>query len=154
MKPHLVIGLGNTLMGDDGVAAHLLEALRQDPRLPEDVELYWAGADLLDQADSMMDRARITLIDAMLEPSCAGRLLVFKDDLSGLVSEHQGAHQMAVVGAVELLRLLYPPLREIRITLLAVAVDSAAVTLDLSPGLAAKFPQLVEDVLRRLGERA
>jgi hydrogenase maturation protease len=151
VKPHLVIGLGNTLMGDDGVAAHLLEALGADPRLPEGVELYWAGADLLDQADNMAGRARVTLIDAMLDPARAGDLLVFEDDLSGLAPESPSAHQMAAVGAVELLRMLYPALRSVPITLLAVAVDSASVGLELSPALAARMPGLVEEVLRRLG---
>jgi len=151
VKPHLVLGLGNTLMGDDGAAARLLEALGADPRLPDDVELYWAGADLLDQADNMMGRARVTLVDAMLDPARAGELLVFEDAFSGLASESQSAHQMAAIGAVELLRMLYPPLRSVPVTLLAVAVDSASVSLDLSPALATRMPRLVDEVLRRLG---
>ena len=40
MKPHLVIGLGNELMGDDGVARHILEQLAADARRPEDIELF------------------------------------------------------------------------------------------------------------------
>lgn len=151
MKPHLVIGLGNTVMGDDGVAAHVLEALGADPRLPVDVELYWAGADLLDQADNMIGRARVTLIDAMLEPARAGELLVFEDEFAALASESPSAHQTAAVGAVELLRMLYPPLRSVPVTLLAVAVESAAVSLELSPALAARMPGIVDEVLRRLG---
>ncbi len=154
MKPHLVVGLGNTLMGDDGVAARLLEALGSDPRLPADVELYWAGADLLDQADNFRSRARVTLLDAMLEPARAGELLAFEDDMSGLATDQPGAHQMAAVGALELLRMLYPELRGVRFTLLAVAVDSAAVTLELSPALEERLPGLAEQVLRHLGARA
>ncbi len=99
----------------------------------------------------MAGRARVTLIDAMLDPARAGDLLVFEDDLSGLAPESPSAHQMAAVGAVELLRMLYPALRSVPITLLAVAVDSASVGLELSPALAARMPGLVEEVLRRLG---
>ena len=38
MKPHLVIGLGNRLMGDEGVGCLLAERLASDPRLPVDIE--------------------------------------------------------------------------------------------------------------------
>ena len=150
MKPHLVIGLGNPLMGDEGVAFHLVEALRQDPRLPEDVELLWGGADLVGCADKMTGRTRVTLLDALLDPSDPGALCIFDGDFSGLDTGQPSAHQLSAVGAIELLRIADPSLRDVRFKLLAIAVSSVEMRPELSPALAAKLPRLLDQVLTEL----
>ena len=150
MKPHLVIALGNPLMGDEGVAFHLVEALRQDSRLPEDVEVLWGGADLLGCADKMIGCTRVTLLDALLDPSAPGALSIFDGDFSALETCQSSAHQLSAVGALELLRIADPSLRNVRFKLLAVAMCSAEMQSELSPALAAKLPQLLDQVLREL----
>jgi len=150
VKPHLVIGLGNPLMGDEGVALHLLGALRQDPRLPEDVEVLWGGVDLLACADKMIGRTRVTLLDALLDPSQPGTLCIFDGDFSALETRQPSAHQLSAVGAIELLRIAEPSLRDARFKLLAVAVSSAEVRTEISPALAEKLPQLLDQVLKAL----
>jgi hydrogenase maturation protease len=150
VKPHLVIGLGNPLMGDDGVAFHLTEKLLTDPRLPADAEVFWAGDDLLGCADRMAGRTRVTLLDAMLDPSEPGTLRVF-DDFRALETEQRSAHQLSAAGAIELLRIADPSLRDIRFKFLAVTVISAEMRPDLSPALVSKLPQLLGQVLVELG---
>ncbi len=150
MKPHLVIGLGNSLMGDEGIAFHLLEALREDLRLPTDVELFWGGADLLGCAGRMSGRSRVTLLDAMLDPSEPGALRVIEDDFAALETLHLSAHQLSAAGAVELLRLTEPSLRDIRFKLIAVTVSAVEFRSALSPFLAAMLPHLLERVVNEL----
>ena len=150
MKPHLVIGLGNPLMGDEGVAFHLLGALRQDPRLPDDVELLWGGADVLSCADKMIGRTRVTLLDALLDPTQPGALCIFDGDFSALETGQPSVHQLSAAGAIELLLIAEPSLRDVPFKLLAVAVRSAEVRPEISPALAAKLPQLLELVLKAL----
>jgi hydrogenase maturation protease len=138
-------------MGDDGVAFHLVEALRRDPRLPGDVEVFWAGDDLLGCADRMAGRTRVTLLDAMLDPSEPGALRVFENDFADLETDQPGAHQLSAPGAVELLRRVDPSFRGVRFRLMAVAVSSAGMRPGLSPALAASLPRLLDQVLRELG---
>ena len=38
----LVLGIGNTLLMDEGAGVHVLSALRAGPALPDDVELMTA----------------------------------------------------------------------------------------------------------------
>ncbi len=151
MKPHLVIGLGNPMMGDDGVAFCLTERLAADPRLPSDAEVFWGGADLLGCSEKMMGRQRVTLLDAMLDPSEPGALRVIEKDFTGLETGQSSAHQLSAVGALELLRIACPSLREVRFKLLAVAVSSAEMRPELSPALEEKLPQLLDQVLKELG---
>ncbi len=150
MKPHLVIGLGSSLMGDDGIGWRLYEQLAADPRLPGEVELVWGGADLLACYDRMAGRSRVTLFDAILDPSRPGELQVFEDAFDALETGQPSAHQLSAVAAVGLLRTLYPELRPIRFKLLAIGIASAEVRLELSPPLAARLPGLVDEVLSEL----
>lgn len=150
MRPHLVIGLGNPLMGDEGVGCLLAERLASDPRLPEDIEVFDGGADLLACADRMSGRTHVTLLDALLDPSEPGAVRVFEGDFSALETGQPGAHALSAVAALQLLQVAYPELRDVRFKLITVAIDSASCGANLSPPLAAKLPQLLDQVLRNL----
>jgi Ni,Fe-hydrogenase maturation factor len=86
----------------------------------------------------------------MLEPSEPGAVRVFDGDFSALETGQPGAHALSAVAAVQLLQVAYPELRDARFKLITVAIDSASIGLDLSPTLAAKLPQLLDQVLREL----
>ena len=150
-KPHLVIGLGNPNMGDEGVGCLLAEKLAADPRLPQGVEVADGGADLLACAGRMTGRQRITLIDAILDPGKPGALHVFDGDFSGLAVDQPDAHSLSAVAAVRLLQLTDPELGRARFKLVAVAIGSAGLGPGLSPELEAQLPSLVDRVLAELG---
>ncbi len=150
MKPHLVVGLGNTLMGDEGIGCVLAGRLAADPRLPDEVEVVEGGSDLLACAGLMAGRRRVTLLDAILDLSEPGRLHIFEDDFPELEITQSGAHAMSAAAAIRLLQITEPHLREVRFKLIAVAIDSAAAGPGLSPAIAAKVPFLLERVRREL----
>jgi hydrogenase maturation protease len=150
VKPHLVIGLGNPLMGDEGVGCLLAERLASEPRLPADIEVFDGGTDLLACADRMRGRTRVTLLDALLDPSEPGAVRSFEGDFSALETGQPGAHALSAVAALQLLQAAYPELRDVRFKLIAVAIGSASIAPHLSPPLAAKLPELLDHVLRNL----
>lgn len=84
MKPHLVIGLGNPLMGDEEQVVSWLNWIARDERLPAEIEVTEAGTDLLNCAGLMAGRTRVTLLDAMLDPAEPGELRVFEGDFTTL----------------------------------------------------------------------
>jgi len=65
MKPDLVIGLGNPLMGDDGAGAAAAEVLANDRTLARHVDVISADTDVLSCANRMERRRRVLLIDAV-----------------------------------------------------------------------------------------
>ncbi|MDP2996782.1 MAG: hydrogenase maturation protease [Bryobacterales bacterium] len=152
MKPNLVIGLGNPLMGDEGIGWHILDRLAADPRLPQDTELLWGSTDLLACAGQMEGRRRIVLIDAMLDPSHAGSVAVYsdRDGFPHLDEGQEHAHQLSAVQALRLLQSCSPGLRTVPVTLIAIAIDGASVTMELSPALSAGMPELLDRILREL----
>jgi hydrogenase maturation protease len=153
MKPHLVIGLGNRLMGDEGVAWHIIDRLGGDPRLPKDVELWWGGTDLLACAEQIEGRSKITLVDALLDPSRVGSVEVFEDrnGLAGLEDRQGHAHHLSLTQTINLLRISSASFATARLRLLAICIDSAHMQSELSPALAASLPKILERVLQELG---
>ncbi|HYW47108.1 MAG TPA: hydrogenase maturation protease [Bryobacteraceae bacterium] len=143
MKPLLLIGLGNPLMGDDGIGCHVAGRLAGDPRLPERVEVISGGTDLLRYAGLMEGRSRVFIADAIHDDAEPGAVSVFEDALPGLGERQEHAHHLSAVQAIGLLRILMP----VRFTLLAISISSAAMERGLSPALDAQTPAIVDRVL-------
>ena len=137
MKPLLIVGLGNPMMGDDGVGALVVESLAGQV----DADTLLGGTDLLRYADEMEGRERVILIDA-IEGDVAGEITVTDEDPPEALSA--GAHTLSAPAAVGLFRHLMP---KVRFTWLLAGIRSARVGEGLSPELAAALPRLRERVM-------
>jgi hydrogenase maturation protease len=168
MKPRLVIGLGNPLMGDEGIGWHVAERLAGDARLPADVEVVCGGTDLLRHADRMEQRRRVIVIDALRVDAEPGNVWVGEDPggessgagapvfgsaadsagqpLPALDNRQDNAHCLSAVQAIQLLRMT----TRVPITLLGISVCRADLQAGLSPELAARMPSILESVLGEL----
>ena len=137
MKPLLIVGLGNSLMGDDGVGARVAESLAAQV----DADTLIGGTDLLRCAAEMEGRKHVILIDA-IESDAAGTIIVTDEDPPE--GPPAGAHTLSAPAAVRLLRPLMP---EVRFTWILAGVGSARAGEGLSPELAGALPRLRERVL-------
>jgi len=146
MKPTLVIGLGNPLMGDDGVGWHVAERLAGDPRLPESVEVMCGGTDLLRCGGQMEGRSRVILIDAIQDDRPAGSVLVLGESFSELDSRQEHAHHLSAVQAIQLLKMTVAA----PIALLGISIRSAVARTELSPAVDGRMPSIVDRVLQEL----
>lgn len=162
MKPKLVIGLGNPLMGDEGVGYHVVGRLLGHPRLPPDAEVIWGGTDLLRHVDSMEGRGRIIVVDAVLDDSEPGVISVlehgfpepqkqkkFENSLEcGDRQNH--AHHLSLIQAIDLARLGSESLPAARVTVVGITIASASAGPDLSPTIDTKLVEIVDLVLEML----
>ncbi|MFN7998293.1 MAG: hydrogenase maturation protease [Bryobacteraceae bacterium] len=148
MKPTLVVGLGNPLMGDEGIGWHLVARLAGDPRLPPDVEIMWGGTDLLACWDWFEGRQRIVLIDA-LEGENPGR--VSRCSLDQMDVRNGCSHRLSAAAAL----LLYaggcaaPP----EMQLIGVEIGHVWVGFGLTPVVSASITHAVQVVLGCLREK-
>ncbi len=60
----LVLGIGNTLLMDEGVGIHVLAALRAGPALPDDVEFLDGGTLSFTLAGPIQDADALIVVDA------------------------------------------------------------------------------------------
>jgi hydrogenase maturation protease len=127
MKPVLIIGLGNSLMGDDGVGVRAAESLAGHAS----ADVLIGGTDLLRCIGEIEGRERVILIDAM-ESDVAGEITVTDEDPpEGLSS---GTHTLSAPAAVRLLRQLMP---QVRFTWVLAGVHLVRIGEGLSPELLA-----------------
>ena len=146
MKPIAVIGLGNPLMGDDGIGWHVAGRLAADPRLPDGVEVIQGGSDLLRCAARIEGRRRVIVVDAVRDDvTPPGAVSVIGE---GEADERQGhAHHLSAAQAMGLLRMTMP----VSFTLLAVSVGEIRMGEELSPELAARMPAILDRVFEEIG---
>jgi hydrogenase maturation protease len=148
----LVAGIGSTILGDDGVGAHVARRLehclsaKDHPSTGEVavMELGTAGLTLLDLAEGF---DRLIVIDAIMSDAPAGTI----HELSGdqvMRSLHLGAgHDADLPTTISLGRKLLGRHMPERITVLAVEVKSTTVFREtLSPEVEAAIPAVVEKV--------
>jgi len=76
MKNISVIGIGNRIMGDDGVGIHAIEKLRK-MELPEGVEVFDAGTDAFYALESMDSREKAIVLDACKGNNIPGTIYRF-----------------------------------------------------------------------------
>jgi hydrogenase maturation protease len=145
MKPLLIIGLGNTLMGDDGVGCAVVERLAADPRLPDYAEAVNGGSDLLRCAGWMEGRSRVVVIDALQDGGDPGNVLVL-EGAGGLDEGQSHAHHLSAVQSIRLLQMAAPT----PFTLLGISIQSVKAGSGLSPMLAGQMPAILDRVLREL----
>jgi hydrogenase maturation protease len=146
MKGVLVIGLGNPLMGDDGVGCAVAERLARDPRLPDDTEVLCGGTDLLRYQERMEGRNRVILLDAFEDDAEPGSVVRFDDVAAVLDDRQEHVHQLSAVQAMGLLQTMTP----VRFTLLGIRIPAVRVGAALSRAVAERMPGIVEEVLREV----
>jgi hydrogenase maturation protease len=149
MNHTLILGLGNPLMGDDGVGCRAARLLADDPRLPLGAQSIPAGTDLLRWMDRIEGHEHVILIDAMRAAPDA-RIEVLHDDFTGLSMQQTTAHSLSAAQAIALMQQSDPALCNVRFTLVAVPVASAEIRIGLSPETEARLPAILDTVLLEL----
>jgi hydrogenase maturation protease len=150
MAETLVLGLGNILLGDEGVGVRVIERLLEQVELPEGVRVLDGGTLGLDLLPYLEDAARLLVVDAAQARKPAGTLVrltgkeipIFLD--ASKVSPHQEGLQDLL--AVAALKGYLPE----EVVFLGVQVGSLGVSLELSPAVAAQVDPVVERVLEEL----
>ncbi|HTL04174.1 MAG TPA: HyaD/HybD family hydrogenase maturation endopeptidase [Gemmatimonadales bacterium] len=145
----LVLGLGNPLMGDDGLGVAVLHQLRQDWAIPAGVELVDGGTWGMNLLPLVESARHLILIDAIRSGAAPGTLVVLEPaELPRYFSLKISPHQIDLreVLALAELRGLLPD------DLVAIGLEPERVDLELglSPRVAARLDLVVNLVLERL----
>lgn len=144
-----VLGLGNVLLGDEGVGVHAIRWLQERNRLPAHCEAIDAGTGGLALLHWFEDASRILLIDATSvgEPGTITRL---EPRFAREYPPSLAAHDIGLRDLLEVLELRGVAPRAV---LYAVSVDPhQKLSLRLSAPVQAALPVLVEQVERELAD--
>ena len=145
----VVIGVGNPLMGDDGLGIAALERLRDGWRFEPHVELLDGGTWGLNLLPDVEAARRVLFIDAIDVSAEPGTLVELeRDEIPRFLARKLSPHQIDVkeVLALSELRGTLPE----ELVAVGLQPDSVEMRASLSPVLASRLDDLVACVIRRL----
>ena len=151
MKKTLILGLGNILLGDEGVGVRVVERLLDLYHFPEGTQVLDGGTLALDLLPFVEDADRMVVIDAVdmrAEPGTVVRIT--DDEVPTFLSVKVSPHQMGLADILSAARLR--GLSPSELVLWGVQPEAMDTTLELSPPVAAQVDVLVDGVLADLSQ--
>jgi hydrogenase maturation protease len=107
----LVLGLGNVLLGDDGIGAAAVDRLERDYRIPPEIRLVEGGTLGLSLLDEIAEARHVILVDAVATDAPPGTLVRLDGgDAMDAVRDRLSVHQVGVADLLNAARLIgrYP----------------------------------------------
>lgn len=151
MSQTLVLGLGNTIMSDDGVGPKVIEQLQQGAGLPEAVVLLDGGTLGLDLLPHLEGIQRLIIVDAVEIGKSPGTVVRLSGDEVPVALETKlSPHQMGMKDLLAVARLMGQLPGEI----VLIGVQPACLEMDteLTPAVAAALPTLLAMVQAELAD--
>ena len=143
----LVLGIGNVLMGDEGVGVHVVRHLEKTG-VPEGVELLDGGTSSFLLLEPMQRARKVILIDATLDNQPPGTVRRLTPRFSTDYPRTLTAHDIGLKDLLDTFYLLQGPMD---VVLFAVSIASLQeIGMELSPEIEARVPEIGELVLGEL----
>lgn len=148
----LIVGIGSTILSDDGVGVHVVERLRESG-LPDNVdtlELGTAGLSMLDLVDGY---DRLIIVDAIVTGAAPGTLHTLRGEDVACAHHLSTTHEADLPTTLALGREL--PGLEMPTDIAVIAIEAADLTTfseQLTAEVAAAIPRAMTAVLTLLKE--
>jgi hydrogenase maturation protease len=143
-----VIGVGNTILSDEGVGVHAARLLERNPRVPAGVTILDGGTLGLELIPYASDASRILILDAMNSGKAPGTLArMTGKDLLGTTAG-RSVHQLGVADLIAALFLVSSGPQEI--VVLGVQPANTDWGTTLSPEVEAALVLLVDAAVAQL----
>ncbi|HSF82411.1 MAG TPA: HyaD/HybD family hydrogenase maturation endopeptidase [Anaerolineales bacterium] len=145
----LVLGVGNTLMCDEGVGVHVVERLAAKYRYPEQVQILDGGTLGMDLLYYLEGVENLLIVDAVQADKAPGELVRLQDDeVPAFLGLKISPHQIGVPDMLFAAKLkdMYPP----SVVLWGVQPERVEIGLELSETVAEKVDVLVERIVEEL----
>ncbi len=137
----LVLGVGNVLMGDEGVGVHALKGM-EEQGFPSGATLVDGGTGGLHLLSYLEEFDPIVMIDATMDGRPAGTVSLIRPRFASDFPRALSAHDIGLRDLVEAAVLL-GPLPQIH--LITISVDSIQpLTVELSPPVRESIPRVIQ----------
>lgn len=139
----LIMGIGNYLMGDEGVGVHVAQRLAREA-LPEGVDVLDGGTGGFFLMEYFENYPVVILIDATLDDRPTGTIRVIEPRFAADFPRAMSTHDIGLRDLVEGLAILG---KMPKIYLFAVSIEMIqSQQIELSPELERVMPELLEQV--------
>jgi len=141
----VILGIGNELLGDEGVGVHAIRLLKEE-KLPGRTRCVEAGTAILDVLPELEEADRIIILDAMKDGSPPGT--VYRAPFE----ECSGARCIASMHGFDIFRVMVLAGRSVPPPTVVFGMEPQEVSwsMQLSPAVADSMPHLLEAVRAEL----
>jgi hydrogenase maturation protease len=145
----LVMGIGNYLMGDEGVGVHLAQRLSK-LELPPDVDVVDGGTGGFHLLEYFEKYPQVILVDATLDDNPVGTIRLIKPRFAADFPKAMSTHDIGLKDMVSALQLLNKA-PEIHLLVVSIASIQQQST-ELTAAIEAIMPSLFEKVTGVIGD--
>ncbi|OOF45115.1 HyaD/HybD family hydrogenase maturation endopeptidase [Rodentibacter trehalosifermentans] len=152
MKP-LILGVGNILLGDEGIGVRVAQALENHPEIQPHFDVIDGGTCGMELLDEMASRDHIIIVDAVLANKQPGEMVILYDDqVPVFFSQKISPHQLGICDVLSALKLTgeFPK----NLCLVGIQPETLEPQIALSEKIKAMFPTIfetLETVLKKYG---
>lgn len=144
----LIVGVGNPLLGDEGIGPYVVRNLSQLP-MPADVEILDCGCDLLNLVSYIDEPKKIIILDAIRAGGKPGRIYRFDlNELETMQTVTRSAHQLPMADAIRLLKKVCPCLSGCEIVIIGIEPR----VMELGGDLSKEVRESIADLTRLVTE--
>lgn len=143
----LIMGIGNYLMGDEGVGVHLAETL-EGYTLPPNVDVVDGGTGGFHLLEYFEKYKEVILVDATLDNNPVGHIRLIQPKFASDFPKAMSTHDIGLKDMMSSLQLMG---KVPHIHLFVVSIESIQQQgIELTPEIAAILPELIEQVISQV----
>ena len=147
----VVLGVGNTLMADEGVGVRCVDELEREGKLPAGVRPIDGGTSTHELLEDLENLDLLIILDAVASGRPPGTVLRLEGaEIPSAFSNKLSPHQHGINDLLATLTLLGRSPK--RVVIVGVEPQRLSLSLDLSPLVASRLPEMKALVLRELAQ--
>ena len=147
LKDTLIVGVGNILLGDEGIGVHVIRKL-QKINLPDNVELLDIGVDSFSLILHAPGRKKIIIVDAVKSGSGAGN--IYRLSTNEIEREKDKFLSLHQIGIEDILAFLQTNIISTEIIIIGIEPSEIKWGIELSSCLKEKIPQIITAILKEI----
>jgi len=149
----LVLGLGNPIMGDDGVGIHVLRRLKEKIPSRTDLEFKELGVGGIKLIEEILDYRTVFIIDSIESTTALGKINEFSPDQFKNTRHESTPHAMNFITALELYQKLEAARIPERIRIFTITIKPEFIFKEtLTPTIQAAASHLTELLINEINK--
>lgn len=148
----VILGIGNTILSDEGVGVRAAEALEAQYDLPEGVEVIDGGTSGMELLGPLSGTDLLLVLDAIKAGRPPGTVVKMAgDEVPVFFRSKLSPHQVSISDVLAGLEFSGDPPGDL--VLIGVEPDNLELGLELTPAIAARVPEMVRMAVAELATR-
>ncbi len=148
----VILGIGNSILSDEGVGIHAAAALREHWVLPPEVEVIDGGTAGMELLEPLADADLLLVLDAVKARSAPGSLVCLAGaQVPVFFRSKLSPHQVSICDVLASLEFAGSAPRDL--VLIGIEPESLELGLELTPAVAARLPDMVDAAVAQLAAR-